>query len=590
MTSDQDTYVHLPVAEPRQALRAARRILTSDGWSGLAGTVALNVLAAIAGLGAPWLLGRIVNAVQAHQPVAVIDRLALGILAFATCQFLLARFANYTSHRQAERVLAKVRDEFVDRTLNISASAIEKAGTGDLMARSSGDMATVGSALRDAGPMVIAAAVQVLFILAAIFLVAPLLGICGVVGLASIGIVVRWYMRRARPAYLAEGEANSVLAEVMTSTATGARTVEALSLQQRRRDECGEAVDRSRRTRMRTLALRSVLFGCVDAAYTVPIAGVLLVGFVLTGRGIVTLGAVVSAVAYLWQLVAPMDAILACADVLQQGSASFSRVQGLSQVEQHRPATGRVPDDQTIGVAGVHYAYQPGRDVIHGIDLVVHPGERLAVVGESGAGKSTLGRLLAGVDAPRLGQVTVGGVPLTELDAGQLRTQVILVTQEQHVFLATVRENLMIAAPEATDAQLRQAMAVVDAHWHEDLPDGLDTELGAGGSQLDAAQAQQVALARVVLANPHTLVLDEATALLDPATARHTERALAAVLPDRTVIAIAHRLHTAQDADRIAVLRDGRIAELGSHDELLALNGVYASLWRSWQSAKSPTS
>lgn len=321
-----------------------------------------------------------------------------------------------------------------------------------------------------------------------------------------------------------------------------------------------------------------------------PIAGVLLVGFVLTGRGIVTLGAVVSAVAYLWQLVAPMDAILACADVLQQGSASFSRVQGLSQVEQHRPATGRVPDDQTIGVAGVHYAYQPGRDVIHGIDLVVHPGERLAVVGESGAGKSTLGRLLAGVDAPRLGQVTVGGVPLTELDAGQLRTQVILVTQEQHVFLATVRENLMIAAPEATDAQLRQAMAVVDAHWHEDLPDGLDTELGAGGSQLDAAQAQQVALARVVLANPHTLVLDEATALLDPATARHTERALAAVLPDRTVIAIAHRLHTAQDADRIAVLRDGRIAELGSHDELLALNGVYASLWRSWQSAKSPTS
>ena len=589
MTGDQDTYSHLPVAEPRQALQAAGRLLTVDGRTGLTGTVVLNVLAAIAGLGAPWLLGRIVDEVQAHQPIAVIDRLALGILAFAVCQFLLARFANYSSHRQAERVLTRIRDEFVDRTLNISASAIERAGTGDLMARSAGDIAAVGSALRDAGPLVIAAAVQVLFILGAIFLVSPLLGTCGMVGLASIGIVARWYMRRARTAYLAEGEANSVLAEVMTSTATGARTVEALSLQQRRHDECGQAIDASRRMRMRTLALRSVLFGCVDAAYTVPIAGVLLVGFVLTSRGIVTLGAVVTAVAYLWQLVRPMDTILACVDLLQQGTASLSRVEGLSQVEMHRPATGRVPAHQTIVVEDVHYAYQPGRDVIHGIDLVIRPGERLAVVGESGAGKSTLGRLLAGVDAPRLGRVTVGGVPMTELDAEQLRNQVLLVTQEQHVFLATVRENLMIAAPDATEAELRQAMVVVDANWYEDLPDGLDTELGAGGSQIDAAQAQQVALARVVLADPHTLVLDEATALLDPATARHTERALAAVLPDRTVIAIAHRLHTAQDADRIAVMQDGRIAELGSHDDLLARNGVYASLWNSWQSAKSPT-
>jgi ATP-binding cassette, subfamily C, bacterial len=588
MSTAPDAPPALPVAGAAEARHAALRLLAGQGRGSLALTGALNALAAAAGLGTPWLLGRIVDSVQAHQPVGVIDRLALGILGFALGQLLLARFASYATHRQAERVLARIRDEFVDRTLTIPTSVIERAGTGDLMARSTGDIAAIGSTLRDAGPQVVASGIQVLFILAAIFLVTPLLGLCGVAGLAGIGIATRWYMRRARDAYLAEGAANSVLAEVMSSTAAGARTVEALSLQQRRRDACQEAIEVSRQARMRTLGLRSVLFGCVDAAYVVPIAGVLLIGFVLTGRGVVPLGAVAAAVAYLWQLVGPMDAILACVDLLQQGSASFSRVEGLSQALTPRVTSALAPADQTITVEDVRYAYQPGRDVLHGIDLVVRPGERLAVVGESGAGKTTLGRLLAGVDAPGSGRVAVGGVPLANLDAEQLRNQVIIVSQEQHVFLATVRDNLLIAAPGADDAELRRALAIVDASWFEELPDGLDTELGAGGRRLDAAQAQQLALARVVLADPHTLVLDEATALLDPATARHTERSLAAVLPDRTVIAIAHRLHTAQDADRIAVLHDGRLAELGSHDELLAKDGAYGSLWRSWHGARPP--
>jgi ATP-binding cassette subfamily C protein len=586
MSAAEDAHYQLPVAGPAEARRAALRLLTQGGRTGLTVANALNALAAAAGLGTPWLLGRIVNDVQAHQAVGVIDRLALGILGFALAQLLLVRFANYAYHRQAERVLARIRDEFVDRTLTIPTSVIERAGPGDLMARSTGDIEAIGSTLRDAGPQVIAATVQVLFILIAIFLVTPLLGLFGVLGLVGIGLVARWYLRRAHAAYLAEGAANSVLAEVMASTAAGARTVEALGLQQRRRDAGQEAVAASRQARMQTLALRSVLFGCVEAANAMPVVGVLLAGFVLTSRGIVTLGAVVAAVAYLWQLVGPVDAILACIDLVQQGSASFSRVEGLGQAMAPRAASSRTPTDQTIILEDVRYAYQPGRDVLHGIDLVVRPGERLAVVGESGAGKSTLGRLLAGVDAPRSGRVSVGGVPLADLDAEHLRNQVVIVSQEQHVFLASVRDNLLIAAPGADDSELRRALAIVDATWFEDLPDGLDTELGAGGRQLDAAQAQQLALARVVLANPHTLVLDEATALLDPATARHTERSLAAVLPDRTVIAIAHRLHTAQDADRIALMHDGRLAELGNHDELLAKDGAYASLWRSWHGAR----
>lgn len=170
----------------------------------------------------------------------------------------------------------------------------------------------------------------------------------------------------------------------------------------------------------------------------------------------------------------------------------------------------------------------------------------------------------------------------------QLRRHVVLVTQEHHVFLGTVRDNLRIASADATDAELRAALAAVGADWADELPDGLDTDLGHGAHRPDGARAQQLALTRVVLADPHTLILDEATALLDPRTARHTERAPAAVLEGRTVIAVAHRLRTAHDADRVAVMEDGRITELGTHDDLVTAGGAYAALWRSWHGERPP--
>jgi ABC-type multidrug transport system fused ATPase/permease subunit len=260
-------------------------------------------------------------------------------------------------------------------------------------------------------------------------------------------------------------------------------------------------------------------------------------------------------------------------------------------VRDDRPLEGPEPADETIVLDDVHYAYREGHDVLRGISLTVRSGERLAIVGPSGAGKSTIGRLIAGIDAPGRGTIRVGGVDVAEMPLANLRRHISLVTQEHHIFIGSVRDNLALARPESSDDEIKAALEAVDAlDWVEHLPEGMATELGTTGYLISPAQAQQLALARLVLSDPHTLILDEATALLDPRAARHLERSLSAVLRDRTVIAIAHRLHTAHDADRVCVVVNGRIAELGTHDELVALGGEYAALWSSWRNEKPSAS
>jgi ABC-type multidrug transport system fused ATPase/permease subunit len=561
----------LPVADRAQVRRAARRLVAAERRTvGL--MLLLTALAALAGLGGPWLLGRIIDTVTGGGAGAV-DRLALGVLLCAVAQTLLTRQALAVGYRFGERTAARVREQFLDRAFGLPAAVVERVPAGDLAARGTTDVGAVASTLRDVLPDLFVAAVQIVFLVAAVVAIDPLLGACGLAALSGIGFVTRWYLRHAREAYLAEGAADSALAEELAATTSGARTVEALRLRERRLAAGHAAMDRTRRSRLATLRLRTFFFPPVELSYTLPIVVVLLVGGALTFRGDLTLGTVTAAVLYLRQLIGPLDTILIWIEQLQSSGASFARVEGLAAVPRPGPPATRPPAGDRIEVRDVRYAYEGGPDVLHGVDLTVRPGERLAVVGLSGAGKSTLGRLLAGVDRPRTGTVTVGGVDVADLPPDVLRRQVVLVTQEHHVFRETLRENLMIPAP---DDRLRAALATVGADWAGDL----DADLA--DRRLDGAQAQQLALARVVLADPHTVILDEATALLDPTTARTAERALAAVLHDRTVIAIAHRLQTAHDADRVAVMDGGRIIELGTHDELLAAGGPYAALWRRW--------
>jgi ABC-type multidrug transport system fused ATPase/permease subunit len=573
----------LPVADGPAVARYARDIARHHPrllWS----AVGLHILAAVAGLAAPQLLGDLVQAVTTGTTTGHVDRLVEVLAVFLVAQTVLTRYARYVSQVLGEQVLAQLREDFVENSLALPVGVVEAAGSGDLLTRTSRDIDQLGWSVRFALPEWTIAVVTAVLTFAAAIHVGWWVALPCLLGVPPLVIGLRWYLARAKDGYLRESASYSVINATLTETVEGARTVEALGLGDERIRTVDDNVRASYAAERYTLWLRTMFFPSMDVAYLIPTVGTLLFGGWLYSRGSTTIGDVTAAVLYVQMLINPVDMIVGILDELQMGTASLARLLGVAQVPDDRTVSGRVPGGEELAAEDVRFSYVDGRDVLHGISMSVDVGERIAMVGPSGAGKSTLGRLLAGIHPPRAGTVTVGGVGLVELPLADLRGHVALVTQEHHVFVGTLRENLALAAPPgAGDREIEDALRAVDAwDWVAAMPEGLETEVGSGGRTLTAAEAQQVALARLVLADPHTLVLDEATSLIDPRSARHLERSLAAVVSGRTVIAIAHRLFSAHDADRVAVVEDGEISEFGSHDELVAAGGSYAALWDSW--------
>ncbi|MFN0282555.1 MAG: ABC transporter ATP-binding protein [Kineosporiaceae bacterium] len=576
----------LPVADARTT-RAAARALLRRHRRPMRAVLVLHALAALAGLAGPAIVGRLVDGVVTGTRSGTVDVL-VGVLAAAlVVQVGLTWAARRASFVLAETVFARLREDFLAAVTRLPLSTVERAGSGDLVSRTTNDVEAVSYSVRYAVPRIGVALVTCALTLVALVLAGPQISPALLVAVPLLWAGGAWYLRRARDGYLAEMASYATLNGSVTETVESARTVSAAGLAGRRRARADDDLRRSFAAELYTLRLRMVWFPATELAYVLPIATTLAWGGWLASAGHASVGQVTAVTLYCVQLVDPLDEVLSWLDELQIGGASLARIVGVSLVPDDRTASGVPASDERLRASGVRYAYRPGHDVLHGIDLDLVPGERLAVVGPSGAGKSTLGRLLAGIHPPGAGRVTVGGVPLVDLPLDDLRGHVALVTQEHHVFVGSLADNLRLARPDADDAALRRALEAVDAAgWADALPAGVATEVGSGGHPLTPAQAQQVALARLVLADPHTLVLDEATSLLDPRSARHLERSLSAVLTGRTVVAVAHRLHTAHDADRVAVVEDGRITEIGSHAELVRLDGSYAALWRSWRDDK----
>jgi ABC-type multidrug transport system fused ATPase/permease subunit len=572
----------LPVAGPA-TVKAYLKILFRRHRRAFGWLTAVNAIAALSGMVGPWLLGNVVEQLSIGDTDVDLPYVVLGFVVALIVQTVFVRTTRLRGAVLGEEMLADLREDFLVRSVALPPGVLERAGTGDLLSRITTDVDRLSHAMRDAVPQLTIAVVWAGLLIGALVVTAPELAVALVIAAPVLIIGGRWYFRRAPSAYRSEAAGYAAVASALAETVDAGRTVESHRLGRRRIQLGDTRIGQWVAWERYTLYLRMILFPVINMTHAIALAAVLMVGGALSIEGWITVGALTTGALYIQMLVEPVNMMIRWYDELQVAQVSLARLVGVREIEEAAASQQDEPDGRTVLADEVRFGYLEGRDVLHGVTLTVEPGARVALVGPSGAGKSTLGRLLAGIYSPRLGDITLGGAALGEMSAEQVRSHVALVNQEHHVFVGTMRDNLLLARTGASDAELWDALRSVDAHaWVAGFEHGLDTEVGSGGTTLTPAQAQQVALARLVLADPHTLVLDEATSLMDPRAARHLERSLAGVLEGRTVVAIAHRLHTAHDADVIAVVEDGRIVELGGHDELVDAGGPYAALWHSW--------
>ncbi|GAA3600631.1 ABC transporter ATP-binding protein [Kineosporia mesophila] len=578
----------LPVATGRQTWTGLRRAAAGHRPA-VAAAVAWTLLASVGIVTLPLLLGRLVDAVRLDRSSSLPVLLpligvvgVLGALATALAQRATARLGTL--------IAADIREQALTGALGLEPALLESAGSGDITSRVTDDVENFVEAI----PLIAQVSTALTTVLVAVTAVAGLdrrLAIAFVVVAPFYWFGLSRYLPRAGPLYAQERRTAAERGQVLLESLQGRPTVTAYGMAALQARRVEQASAHSLDVRERTIGVSLWLTKSMNAAEAAGLCSILLTGYWLVRGDLVTVGAVTAAALLFHRLFDPLGTLLSSFDHVQRAGAALARIIGVALVPTRtypdRPAPrGAV----SVRLRGVRHSYDGEHDVVDGVDLDIPAGASLAVVGTSGAGKSTLAAVLAGLFPATAGTVSlndgVADIPVDGTAPARLRDWAAAVSQETHVFSGTLREDLLFAHPTANEAKLGDALEQVGAHtWVRGLPDGLDTLVGAGGHPLTAVQTQQLALARLVLLDPPLLVMDEATAEAGSAGARDLERAALTLLAGRTAVVVAHRLSQARVCDRIAVMEHGRIEELGTHEELLELEGRYARLWTSWSNS-----
>ena len=498
--------------------------------------------------------------------------------------------------RIAMPVVAELRTEVVDSALTLDSQRIERTGTGDLVSRVADDSRKIGEAAGQVLPLVVESLLVVVVSAFGLAAIDWRLGLTGLVAIPMYWLTLRWYLPRSEPIYKEERAAFGRRAGRLLGGLTGGATLRAYRAEAGEMRRIDSASAHARDLSIDAFRFVTRAFGRNNRAEAVVLSLLLIAGFALVWFGESTAGAVTTAALVFHRLFNPIGSLVALFDQVQSAGASLTRMVGV--IDEARTAPSRPTQDAPAApwlvLEDLWFSYDTDPDtdnqVLRGVNLSIAPGEHIAVVGTTGAGKTTLAKIAAGLSAPGRGRArltdggaaSANGVDVGAMDESALRRHIAMVAQEVHTFSGSLRDNVTLPRPDATDDEVRNALGVVGAGWATTLPNGLDTQVGEGGIRLSAVQEQTIALARLVLADPDFAILDEATAEAGSAGAHVLESSAEAALNGRGALIVAHRLSQAEKADRILVMEHGRVVEEGTHADIVAAGGRYAELWEAW--------